>query len=220
MLLAADVTTGGNRGSVAPASAGIAKRAMEPDPPKTGTRPSAEIATRPARGTQRGQEWHTRGTRSGIRIPRASCAKGRPSTTAMPTSGPGSSRWSPRPSRAGTRACTGPRGRASLVLPASRSTHRQDLVGGIAAHITHERPGDAHEQHRRRGRRISPRSWVPRRLTSPWRSEHSEAISGWYVTPEKLVGDIDGGDGGRSGLPTSCRGCEIWQGTVSWVWSR
>ena len=55
VLLAADVTTGGNRGSAAP-SAGIAKRAMEPDLVKMGTRPSVEMRDATGAGVRSGDK--------------------------------------------------------------------------------------------------------------------------------------------------------------------
>ena len=124
------VTTGINRGSVLPASPGIAKRAIDYDL-KMGTRSSVEIATRWAQGTQRGQEWHA-GT--WYPHPRRPAAPNAVRVLRPPTSGPGSSGGRrDRPGQGLVRVLVHEIEQVS-VLPASRSTHRQDLVSGMRSY--------------------------------------------------------------------------------------
>ena len=204
VLLAADVTTGGNRGSVAPASAGIAKRAMEPDLVKMemGTRPSVEMRDATGAGVRSGDK---NGTLEEHAVVSASLA-GQLRQTLSKYYGHADF----RPGQLEVVAAT-VQGRDSCVywstgsgkslcyqLPALHTGKTSLVVSPLISlmndqvtHMNNTAGADEGDLAAFLGSSQTDKSVEERALRGDFRVV--------YVTPEKLVGDIDGGDGGSFG---------------------
>ena len=201
VLLAADVTTGGNRGSAAP-SAGIAKRAMEPDLVKMGTRPSVEMRDATGAGVRSGDK---NGTFEEHAVVPASLA-GQLRQTLSKYYGHADF----RPGQLEVVAAT-VQGRDSCVywstgsgkslcyqLPALHTGKTSLVVSPLISlmndqvtHMNNTAGADEGDLAAFLGSSQTDKSVEERALRGDFRVV--------YVTPEKLVGDIDGGDGGSFG---------------------